>query len=482
MERGKQTNSRASDSTFRELVRRDLTQWWARNHPSAPQLTTSRQVIWAFIAEEIHSVRKLSAHRVTLLNAKADRESRKAKSIIGFTSEPPPETIEAVYSAYLTVHARSSWETALDDFLEDHPAAFIPVFLVILIAFGLAWSLSVHSEDFHGFTVGNYFELQFVVTCILFAYRLTAKVLGRAARWAADAWRTLFLCLVAALLVKQGWRRDIKAWSHSSWAARERIGGFHIIGDPLEVCVLYAIKIAFVLALTSVVITILQFAIVRSGPKSPPDQLACAQMVLKFLEVVVLSRTALVPQDSDEDPSFRSYFASAERRQLVRALESIARFAEGKWKRTVTTGDRAADISIAQLADGIAAAARRWKIVAATSGRAELFRMHQSFVAALNDCAKGDWKSLGVEVSARELLARRLLKWARHILALSIMTATALILAHKPPFGFPVINSPISGWLLVMVSSMVSAAVDPTIGQRVGAAIKLGSEFTQKGN
>lgn len=190
--------------------------------------------------------------------------------------------------------------------------------------------------------------------------------------------------------------------------------------------------------------------------------------------------------ETDDDSAFadaatglRPWIASAERRRLVRKLEDLAQFVEGRWRRAIRTGDHAGDIEASRVADGIAARIRHWKPVAAMGGP-ELQDMRKAFSVAVVNIADEYWRIMAAEVSSRDRLSRRLIRWARRIAAAIVLFGTWAVLTTKP-FAW-VVTTYETGMapVLYVLAIAVATTLDPTTHDRVIGAIRQAGDLKGK--
>ncbi|MFF8426600.1 hypothetical protein ACF07Y_15785 [Streptomyces sp. NPDC016566] len=171
------------------------------------------------------------------------------------------------------------------------------------------------------------------------------------------------------------------------------------------------------------------------------------------------------------------YVAQFERKELVRQIESLARLVEGKWRRAILTGDRQSDISLNDTTGRIAAALRRWKAVGALGGE-PLDEMRYAFAVAVINAADGNWHLLAAEqVSTRERVTRRVLRWARNGSSFLILIGLATFVASNP-FGWS--TSAAAAGTLVPVSLLVihvAHFLDPKAGERLSGYTRLAAEL-----
>ncbi|MGA5454752.1 hypothetical protein ACPCVO_50230 [Streptomyces umbrinus] len=224
---------------------------------------------------------------------------------------------------------------------------------------------------------------------------------------------------------------------------------------------------------------------------APPSNSASAVLVDSFLEIAWhvdnvarrMRQDSSVVRDGDldgENINGYGYLSAPERSEILSRLESAAHFVEGYWYKTARLKDHAANIEVRRVADGIAASLRRWKPVAAVGGQEAVDRMREAFVVAVVNAAEGEWGLLASDVSARELLSRRLLKTVRRGLALSVL-AGAVILVFVRPFSWTEgLGSAALAAPLMVAAVFLAGFLDPTIYDRMAPVTKLGAELLPK--
>jgi hypothetical protein len=172
-----------------------------------------------------------------------------------------------------------------------------------------------------------------------------------------------------------------------------------------------------------------------------------------------------VTPDADSDlPLYRPYIVGDERTFVLTAIERLADFAEGPWRRAVRSGDMLGDVAIKRVADGIAAALRHWKPVLVVGGSG-LERARQAFATALLNIAAGEWNALAAEVSPRDLLGHRLMRWSRRLMALCVIFA-ALYLALMPPAAMRAALGALP--LIPIGATILALGIDPSLADRFG--------------
>jgi hypothetical protein len=154
---------------------------------------------------------------------------------------------------------------------------------------------------------------------------------------------------------------------------------------------------------------------------------------------------------------------------MIKSLERVAAIASGRWKRALRTGDRSADMAVEEMADGIAAAARRWKIAVARGG-GELEDVRLAFVDALVKATSDRWSELPANVTAKQLIRRKLAKIARRCAAAGVFVSGVICVTSKPLGWDP---SSTVGTITVLAGAVVAVGIDPSLPEVISNASKL---------
>ncbi|MFF7251185.1 hypothetical protein ACFZBU_45890 [Embleya sp. NPDC008237] len=382
--------------------------------------------------------------------------------------------------------ARVGWAATIEDFTRAHPVTtFLPVSLLVFPLTPLMnWTPAANPPSSSGVLamVGVGFLLYLLADRLVRA----AQALGR--HGAGVCLLVLFVSGVIALRSRSRWMPDVRSWAQSP-----PVGDWHWKGHT--VAHLYPdLGVAWALTGVTAVLGVRLFArLCRAvldlfAPRQPKDAVRCAMLLLDFLDIALLLERLVPPAPQPPpDPTAAAnttmpnpvpaqipstFVTSPERRELLDRLEALARTAEGPWRRALRTGDATADHELARIAFGIATRVRAWKSVAAVGGGG-LDDMRQAFALGVVNAADGEWTLMAPEeLTDRELLGRRLLRWARTALALAALVAT-MLLTSTNVLGFSLGQSVLPVGVLAW---FLANALDSRVTERFGASQRLGAD------
>ncbi|MFI1482633.1 hypothetical protein [Streptomyces sp. NPDC020747] len=461
----------------RDAVRREIIEWWTSTHPEEAEPETSREVLLSWLKEHNEKIKELPEKRIQKLRDGAEKCGGRVLLLDGIEHEDIPVVEDAICSAYWTGNARASWSIVLADFTDEHPSLFGALsFLSFIVSFWLVVLLLVRKEDFANFPGQGGIAIGVLMVAFLFIHGRILAVLGLMSSKLLSLWRLIAASSAIYLVVQDGWQAGVVEWVSKK---KEYVPDFfHIAIKYVDVCVLYALKGFAALVLIGMTLSFLDDVRYKVGPKEPDGAVTSARILLDLLDLAFLSQEAL-KQGSVQSDGLRTYLTSSVRVDILLHLEKVAQAAEGRWKRSLRVGDEISDRAIYEIGDGIAAAARKWKVAAATGGD-KLVDMNNAFVNALVDAAKGNWELLATETSERELLRRKLFRMARRVLALATMGGTAYVVLFDPFSWFGASFSPAVSSFMLMFAAILSVSIDPAIVERIGSASKISGAFTDK--
>ncbi|MBL1110673.1 hypothetical protein JK361_40105 [Streptomyces sp. 5-8] len=470
-------NLRRELARLRSAIRRDTIDWWQSSHPDGDPPETIRQVIALWFSGQLQGIVDLPEKRAERLRLNARIQASRVHELKALDAEDATVVAEAIRAAHWTDNSRASWSLVLDDFVEDHGFFVFPIiFLVVIFPLGWVWPWLVQEDDFKEIGAGGMLAA-FVLLALLMALHGRILALLRATLpKSVQLWRAAVMTGVAYMLFEGRWQRDLR--QQVSRQKEHVPRKYHDVMAHADLCAVYALKWFLALVVAAFIISAGSSLLYRAGPKEPADAVVASRMLLELLNLASWSQAAL-DRANGATEGFRPYIASDERRNMLRCLDRVAHVAEGNWRRSLKVGDHIADSAVADLGQGIAASARRWKTVASIGGE-RLEEMSQAFAAALLDASRGDWELLVSEVSGRELLRRRMLRITRHLIALSLMIGSAYVVLMDPFGWLGKTNSPTVGSFLLMLAAIVSVSIDPTIVERFANASKVTAHFTAK--
>ena len=167
------------------------------------------------------------------------------------------------------------------------------------------------------------------------------------------------------------------------------------------------------------------------------------------------------------------------RMKLLRELESLARYMESPWRRTMKTRNKQVDVALERQARGMAVAVRTWAPRIAIGGR-YLYEARDAFAVALVNAADGDWDLLAAEVEEKASRFRKAAKDARRLVVVIALAIASIYLTvnfmHIPNAAE---TSLIATWGLILLTYIISV-IDPGFTDRIGAGIKAAELLRQQ--
>ncbi|MFF0415604.1 hypothetical protein ACFYUY_34900 [Kitasatospora sp. NPDC004745] len=400
-----------------------------------------------------------------------------------------------VAAAARSVEIRASWARAVYRlfFRLDVVLFWVFVFYIATLGWWTAHVITRGAPSINIWTVGG---------VMLVLLLVTTPLNNRVSRRFGDGGLFLVQILTVVAMVSlasrpASWQRylddwqsqpDVMAW-HSSGKGDITVASFSLDGSIINALAASAVVKAFFI-LRFIILYLMQLF----GPREPRRDLLCAQLLDRLLEIAlalqVMTAEMAAPVQAgamdEEDEAFeragvglRSYIASDGRRLLVKEAEELAELVEGRWRRAMRTGDRAGDMEINRVAEGIAARLRHWKTVAAVGGP-ELEAMRGAFTAAVVNAADGDWKSMAAEISGRDLLSRRLGRWARRLAAVVVLVGTWALMTVKPFTWIETVEQAGLTAVAYVFAIGVATTLDPAAHDRVMGAIRQSGDFKDK--
>lgn len=428
-------------------------------------------------------------------------------SLTSLDAETRTRIRPAITSAAISLNMRQGWAAAVDDLIEDH----------FLIASGLFY-VSV------GFFAVSFFSENFVITPTGWSFLWTMFLTLLVQALLRRIWNRLevvstrlellgrLIALVGLLVLTYTpslWQPTLDRWLRSAELSHW-LTEYHVRLDniQLDICILDAMVILVSFGFFPLAMRLALAVLQKLSPNDPRDILACARVAIEFLDIAVALQELVdpvseepvepksqeqVPETGEPDscagpsaprptiieavsevrddfPMVRPYIIGFERRTLLVRVERLAQFIEGPWRRTIHSGDRAADRSVDQLATGIAAALRRWKPNLAIGG-SKLDEMRHAFATAVLNIAEGEWDLLAIEAPSRQSPGHRAIRFIRRTAALSIVLG-ALYIVLMPPVSW---RSHVSGLLpeIWIGAGLLALALDPTVSERFGLLSKV---------
>ncbi|WP_406125045.1 hypothetical protein [Streptomyces sp. NBC_00989] len=420
-------------------------------------------------------------------------------------------TAPHVAAAARSQEMRSSWSRALSRLSFDFPALHFGLVVLYTITIGLGIFRWVGDGAPAAF-LGTLFTVTAVLFCIcLIVVRFVTFLFGFLFGPAANLLTKLLLSVGCAGLGRSPdwWQDPLDRWKQQPDIASWERNGTSVADFKLDGSIVNALGILAALYGCVVLYRLIITAAQVFGPREPRRDLACAVMLDRFLDIALAlqppadnsqelaeqqeppsSRAPGTADDeedeTDDDSTFtdagtglRPYIASAERRLLVRELEELAEFVEGRWRRAIRTDDHTGDVEANRVADGIAARIRHWKPVAAMGGP-ELEDMRKAFTVAVVNIADEDWRIMAADVSSRDLLSRRLIRWTRRLAATIVLLGTWAVLTTKPFAWVTTADETGMAPVLYVLAIAVATTLDPAAHDRVIGAIRQAGELKSK--
>ncbi|MEE4544912.1 hypothetical protein V2S66_23465 [Streptomyces sp. V4-01] len=430
----------------------------------------------------------LPERRTTLLATRSEGHAEGVESLTDLPSTRTALVRNRVRASYWSVNSQSSWFEALTDFLENNqvlvPLTFLPAAFAVLLPV-LIFRTSV--EHLFG---RERFDLLLACTAIaafgapeVLAQAVSDTVLKKAVLWM----RVTHVAALAGLLVWRDWAPPTERLARTSFARDQAGRGKRFdpsqlhAGAALTVALIVVISVVILLALAPLMLS----AARRIGPAEPAAAVASGRMILELYQLALTAQEARKTWGAGHDDpvgpaGLELYIASRERRRLLTHLDRLSRLARGRWKRSLRAGDAAADYALAGLAEGISVAATRWKAKVSTANQDDLAAVSRHFTAALVDACEGNWGALAAEATAKELIGRRLLSWARRLVATVLMFLAVVVIAVQPA-GWPSLtDNPVVGSLVLATAGALCLYIDPHLGERIGKATSLMNPFSEK--
>ncbi|MFF4950561.1 hypothetical protein [Streptomyces chattanoogensis] len=475
---------------------------WTRRNPDTPRPSTLKELAKQWFGLQKSELSTLPAKRVEILSRDSRQREAWARQLVAIPLEHEVTVKRAVRSSYWSVNSRSSWVAALVDFIDRHPGATALAFPIFFATIGpMVFSL-IDERDFNGFKEGDILATATIALLIFAFYGMSCSLARRGASWIIHAWRISFFLTVVTLLTWQGWHPFLFDRVRDFMPLKGAVSSLSRQNAHLDVSITYPLRaMLFVLAL-QILFRMVYFLVRLAGPREPAHAVATSQLILELLHTARIAQGAKLlssapvghtvrsvfdlsqinePDEADEPPAgFRPYMGSEVRKEIILSLERFALLVEGRWRRSLKTGDRAADSAVATLADGISVAARRWKKVAAVGGQEQLAKMSESITQALTEACLGNWESLAAEVTTKEILSRRLLQSLRHVAALIVMVAAVALVTMKPFSWTQYQSNPVLDSLILILAGTLCLSIDPSLGERIGNAGRLVTNFSTK--
>lgn len=476
----------------------DIFDIWERHNPESERPDSLRQLMRLWARAQRREISQLPQKRIEILARKANARAAEVDRLARIPIERRLQVRLKVKSAYWSVNSQASWIGAFSDFADKNPEVisaigFIISGAVILPPVLLIFS-SINPNTFKG---GDFLTL---VACgiswALLNDLISTILKQRGPKWLIHAWRLTTLTLAISALAWDGWRASTESRLQDTGLQHHTILFISLRGIHLGIVAILVIKLVALSSSLTMLGRMASALAFKAGPRESAQAVASSKLVLELLQIAILAEKATfigseifdIARSFAEPPSgslelshgFRTYVASKERKEIIDHLEQFARIADGHWRRSLKTGDHLADAAVTTLCDGISTAARRWKGVAATATRSQLDEMREAYATALVDACSGNWSKLAVEVSARELIGRRILAWTRHLLAFVIMASSVILMAVQPGKWPATAKNPLIESIILAFAGAVCLSIDPSLGERVGNAGRLMGQFTSK--
>lgn len=478
----------------------------------------------------------LPERRAALLSTASDAQAADVPTLTDLSDAQRTLVSGKVRAAYWSVNSQSSWFDAFTQFLESNsvlaPVVFLPVAFCSLLPLLIYQAAVKHFLDVEQFDI----IVGLTAAVVLAMPEALSQLLSemdskRLVRWV----RTTHLAMLIGLLVWRDWmvRADTLVRDFLIRNAKSHQRPFDPSVLHIDTALTYALALDVAVVLLLMLIPVMLSAARRIGPAEPAAAVSSGRMILELYQLALIAQRvretwsadstagsgtahgpdsatspdSAEPADHTEtaeptDPAepaepaasteptepteqaneagLQLYISGEERRRLLTHLERLSRLARGSWRRSLRAGDAAADYALAGLAEGISVAATRWKTKVAVADRDELASVSQAFTSALLDACEGNWHGLAAEVTAKELLGRRLIAWARRLLATTLMFLAVVVITVQPD-GWPVpTDNPVLGSLILAGAGALCLYIDPNLGERLGKAGSLMNPFSEK--
>lgn len=439
-------------------------------------------VVWAAarLASLSDEIAAFGPTRDQLVRQAGEKRAARLTELDDLTAAEKTRIYPPVATATRVLHSRSASQRITRNFLANHP-------ILAKLLFGLAVVIFVR-------IVGAYYDE--VVTTNTWVVAIAVGLIGwgllhimqagivRLRRGGAVLRAAVPMFVVAYLLANQNasWHRAEQHWLATSALRTWHWHGIRVSDIRLDAGISAALATLLALTFYRFARALADFILFSIDGQEDIAGYHSAAVLDAFLETALLLQRhahALVPAAPDaEDEAGTSfptpYVTGVLRRQLLGHLETIARTAEGSWRREAHTGDRDVDAVIDHTSTGIAVAVRRWKTTAALGG-AGLDRMRIAFTTAVINAADGDWQQLAAhDATVKERLAQRAFRWARHTIALGVLVTATVLVGRNPAGAFSWMTMPI-----LVMAMVIAALIDPLMTDRFGGALRLESTLRQ---
>ncbi|MGW3011109.1 hypothetical protein ACWC9R_20080 [Streptomyces sp. NPDC001219] len=411
------------------------------------------------------------------------------RSLSSISAETRSRIEPVVSGAARNAHMRENRVSTFREFQSEHRwFRWISNVAVALLFYWLVfwWSLSLPLKEIPQADQSNAMFVTAVTLFILFfvARRLLSRREGYSGKIHVAA--SIF-CFTLALAATREWWIEQVLKVTAIPAVQAWQPGARPIADMAGSAMLERSSTALLRIATLILIYQVGRAIVMAGQTAKSMEYASATLLNSVLEIAAQLETLVCRLDREpagppgrDGVTAHSYLWLPDRENVIRLLETTARFAEGYWGKTARVSDHVVNVEMQRVAEGIAAAVRRWKRAAAVGGAINLKEMRDAFSIAVVNCADGDWDLLASEVSAREVLSKRLMKLLRRVLALAVLIAAILAVLVRPFFWTQGLSSPAAAAPFMVAAAFVAGILDPTIYDRMTPVTKLGSDLIPK--
>ncbi|MEW2157066.1 hypothetical protein AB0950_17460 [Streptomyces sp. NPDC007189] len=445
----------------------------------ASTLLQGKVIPW--IKQHVEAAKNLPQARGELLASRADAAADKVFRIEKLSVAEKAQVRRHVRAAYWSVNANASWKETIEMFLAEHLLASV---LMLFILAALSFPIDSLWPNLDRSSSATRIALMVSLGLSIFLYSKARNFLARMHAWMGAAFRLASAVFVLTLTVATDLRGRMlaKLNDFGVYEFKWRFISMQNV-DVASVASFASITFTALFALTFIVNCLNFFIPRRMGPMEGSDVVACSHLLIALCDLVLLSDRAVRAQgeaaDQAQGDGLRPYMASSVRTAMVRQLELIARLSEGSWRRALKTRDRAADVALNGIAEGIASAARRWKTVASTAGPTAILDLQEAFTQALLDAVAGNWSALAVEVSPSERLGRKAIRLLRRFLAIAFFACVAMLVATKPA-GWMVNHNPVFDSIALLSAGLIALSIDPSIGELTGNAAKFVGSFEGK--
>ncbi|MEU0208045.1 hypothetical protein [Streptomyces canus] len=455
---------------------------WIRKHPDTPAPEAAWEIPKIWTRGHIDAFQAIPEERVTLLALRADLEAARVSRISTLTDPEMARARRSIRAAYWSAHTNSSWREVITGYMAGRVFTMVPIWLMFVIAVYATNPFLQFGKLDHASSQ----TILFIVACIVslnFIYSRIRNIFAGFQVWIA--W--IFQAACASTL--------LTLWLHSGTYRRfqrelNEIGLYEFQWSFIStrnvdgaLAIPFVIRVSILALTLSAILRLAASLWPRIGPAEPRDVVACAHLLMRLHHLALLAEQASLGEDRDADSSpppneLRQYLTSETRREMIQQLEAVARLAEGPWRRSLKTRDHSADVALYGVAEGIAVAARSWKPKVSIGGD-QLAEFQQVSARSLIAAVDGNWAELAVEVSPTGLFGRRIIRFLRRLVAITIFAGIAILVALKP-FTWMVGQNQIFDSIAVLSAAMIALAIDPTIGDSIGNAAKLAGNIGSK--